>query len=36
VFYADVKDPEGQLVGGVAGTQCNERVGGVWQENARE
>ncbi len=29
-FYADVKDPRGQLVGGVAATQCNEQVGGVW------
>jgi hypothetical protein len=30
VFYADVKDPGGQLVGGTAATQCNEQVGGVW------
>jgi hypothetical protein len=30
VFYADVKDPGGQSVGGVAATQCNERAGGVW------
>ncbi len=30
MFYADVKDPGGQSVGGVAATQCNERAGGVW------